>query len=181
MEAARLTAITTAAGANLVGQITCAHKLACIGMLDAARPGDAARRRTPGPASLPGLVSDTAAALSIPIALEVDGDPCALDSDAGLMLYRVVQEVFTNVAKHAGRGAGVTVRLAWASGGVEVSVVDRGGDGVDVGLPSSGFRLDQHGRAGRAERRPPARGSLRRRLRGLPVAARTSAARERTS
>jgi len=33
------------------------------------------------------------------------------------------------------------VRLAWASGGVEVSVVDRGGDGVDAGLPSSGFGL----------------------------------------
>jgi signal transduction histidine kinase len=33
------------------------------------------------------------------------------------------------------------VRLAWASGGVEVSVVDRGGDGVDAGLPSGGFGL----------------------------------------
>jgi signal transduction histidine kinase len=58
-----------------------------------------------------------------------------------LIVYRVVQEALTNVAKHAGRGVRVTVRLVWASGGVEVSVTDSGGDGVDVGLPSSGFGL----------------------------------------
>ena len=45
------------------------------------------------------------------------------------------------MAKHAGRGAQVTVRLVWASDSVEVSVADRGGDGVDAGLPSSGFGL----------------------------------------
>jgi signal transduction histidine kinase len=56
-------------------------------------------------------------------------------------LYRVVQEALTNVAKHAGHGTRVTVRLVWASGGAEVSIVDRGGDGVDAGLPSSGFGL----------------------------------------
>jgi signal transduction histidine kinase len=52
-----------------------------------------------------------------------------------------VQEALTNVAKHAGRGVRVTVRIAWAPGGVEVSVVDSGGDGTDVGLPSGGFGL----------------------------------------
>jgi signal transduction histidine kinase len=142
LEAARLTAITAAAGANLVGQITYAHKLTCIGVLDARRALAMLRDdEPPGLASLPGLVSETAVALRIPITLEVDGVPCALDSDAGLMLYRVVQEALTNVAKHAGRGARVTVRLAWASGGVEVSIVDQGGDGVEAGLPSSGFGL----------------------------------------
>jgi len=110
----------------------------------------------PGPASLPGLVSATAAALGIPIALEVDGVRYALDSDAGLMLYRVVQEALTNVAKHAGRGARVTVRLVWAADGVEVSIVDRGGDGVDAGLPSSGFGL-----TGMAERAALKGGRLR--------------------
>jgi signal transduction histidine kinase len=35
----------------------------------------------------------------------------------------------------------VTVRLAWAAGGVEVSVVDSGGDGTEVGLPSGGLGL----------------------------------------
>jgi signal transduction histidine kinase len=141
LEAARLTAITEAAGANLVGQITSAHKQTCVGILNARRALAVLRDDPPGPASLPGLVSETAAALGIPIALEIDGPPRPLDPEAGLMLYRVVQEALTNVAKHAGRGVRVTVRLAWASGGVEVSIVDGGGDGAGVGLPSGGFGL----------------------------------------
>jgi signal transduction histidine kinase len=142
LEAARLTAITEAAGANLVGQITSAHELTRIGVLNARRALAMLRDdEPPGPASLPGLVSETAAALDIPIALEVEGAPCPLDPEAGLMLYRVVQEALANVAKHAGRGVRVTVRLAWAAGGVEVSVVDSGGDGTGVGLPSGGLGL----------------------------------------
>jgi signal transduction histidine kinase len=142
LEAARLTAITAAAGANLVGQIACAHRLTCIGILNARRALAMLRDdEPPGPASLPRLVSETATALAIPIALEIDGVPRALDADAGLMVYRVVQEALTNVAKHAGRGVRVRVRLTWTSGGVEVSIVDSGGDGADVALPSSGFGL----------------------------------------
>jgi len=142
LEAARLTAITEAAGANLVGQITSAHKQTCVGILNARRALAMLRdNEPPGPASLPGLVSETAASLGIPITLEIDGVPHPLDPEAGLMLYRVVQEALTNVAKHAGRGVRVTVRLAWVPGGVEVSVVDSGGDGTGVGLPSGGFGL----------------------------------------
>src|SRR5690348_8381898 len=142
LEAARLTAITTAAGGDLVAQIAHAHKLTCAGVLNARRALAMLRDdELPGPDSLPGLVSDTAAALGIPIVLEVAGAPCALEADGGLMLYRVVQEALANVAKHAGRGARVTVRLAWADGGVEVSVVDSGGDGAGAGLPSGGFGL----------------------------------------
>jgi len=156
LEAARLTAITEAAGANLVGQLTSAHKLTRIGVLNARRALAMLRDdEPPGPASLPGLVSETAAALGVPISLEVDGVPRPLDPEAGLMLYRVVQEALTNVAKHAGRGVRVTVRLAWAADGVEVSVVDSGGDGTEVGLPSGGLGL-----TGMAERAELIRGHL---------------------
>src|SRR5881394_4095344 len=89
LEAARLTAITEAAGANLVGQITHAHKLTRVGVLNARRALAMLRDdEPPGPASLPGLVSETAAALGIPIVLEVDGVPRPLDPETGLMLYR---------------------------------------------------------------------------------------------
>src|SRR5437773_5033 len=82
LEAARLTAITEAAGANLVGQITSAHKQTCVGILNARRALAMLRAdEPPGPASLPGLVSETAAALGAPITLEVDGAPCALDPE----------------------------------------------------------------------------------------------------
>jgi signal transduction histidine kinase len=142
LEATRLMAITMGAGARLVGQVTSAHKLTCIGMLEARRALQMLRGdEAPGPASLPDLVSETAAALDIPITLEIEGVPRPLSSGAGITLYRVVQEALTNVAKHAGHGARVTVRLVWASGGAEVSIVDHGGDGVDAGLPSSGFGL----------------------------------------
>ena len=59
LEAARLTAITEAAGANLVGQITSAHKLTRIGVLNARRALAMLRDdEPPGPRSLPGLVSE---------------------------------------------------------------------------------------------------------------------------
>jgi signal transduction histidine kinase len=142
LEATRLMAISTGAGGRLVSQIASAHKLTRIGLLNARRALHMLRGdETPGPSSLPDLVSETAAALGIPIVFEVDGVPRTLDPEAGLTLYRIVQEALTNVAKHAGRGAQVAVRLGWAPDGVEVSIVDRGGDGVGAGLPSSGLGL----------------------------------------
>jgi signal transduction histidine kinase len=142
LEATRLTAINVGAGKTLVGQLASARKLTCIGMLEAQRALQLLREDSaPGPADLPRLVTETSAMLGIPVTLEVHGAPRPLDGEAGLTLYRVVQEALTNVAKHAGRGARVTVRLSWAPGSVEVSIVDRGGDGVDADLPSSGCGL----------------------------------------
>jgi signal transduction histidine kinase len=142
LEAARLTAITTGAGARLVGEVESARKLTSIGLLEAQRALQMLREdEAPGPGSVPALVSQTAGALGIPITLQVCGASRPLGADAGLTLYRVVQEALTNVAKHAGRGARVAVRLVWAPDGVEVSIVDSGGDGASADLPSSGRGL----------------------------------------
>jgi signal transduction histidine kinase len=142
LEASRLTAINMGAGKTVVDQLASARKLACIGMLEAQRALQLLREDSaPGPVGLPRLVTETSAMLGIPVTLEVHGAPRPLDGEAGLTLYRVVQEALTNVAKHAGRGARVTVRLSWAPGSVEVSIADSGGDGVDADLPSSGCGL----------------------------------------
>jgi signal transduction histidine kinase len=148
LEATRLTAISMGAGEKIVDQVASARKLACIGMLESRRALQLLREgETPDAASLPGLVSETSAMLGIPVTLQSQGVQCRLGAGAGLALYRVVQEALTNVARHAGHGAEVTVWLAWAPNGVEVSITDSGGDGVDADLPSSGYGL-----SGMAER-----------------------------
>jgi signal transduction histidine kinase len=148
LEATRLAAIRMGAGEKVVDQVASARKLACIGMVESRRVLQLLRDgETPDVASLPGLVSETSAMLGIPVTFQSHGVQCQLGDGAGLVLYRVVQEALTNVAKHSGRGAEVTVGLAWAHDGVEVSIIDYGGDGVGAGLPSSG-----HGLSGMAER-----------------------------
>jgi signal transduction histidine kinase len=137
-----LTAIGAGAGAKLVGQITAAHRLTRIGMLNARRALLMLREEdTPGTAGLPELVSQSAAASGLPIAFQEEGAPQPLDPEAGLMVYRTVQEALTNVAKHAGRGAQAVVRLTWAPDELTVAVSDSGGDGVDACLPSGRFGL----------------------------------------
>lgn len=157
LEATRLTAIGAGAGSKLVGEVTAARRLASVGLVEARHALQMLDEgRTPGADSLPGLVSETAATLGIPVTLLIHGVPRPLDKEAGLTLYRVVQEALTNVAKHAGRGVRVDVRLVWSSNGLAVSVVDRDGDGVGAGLPSSG-----RGLAGMAERASLIGGRLR--------------------
>jgi signal transduction histidine kinase len=142
LEAARLRARQTGADLMLLEQISCARQVACDGMVSAHRALQALRGdATPGLAGLPGLVSDTAAALHIPIDFRVQGKPQPLRPEAELTAYRTVQEALTNVAKHAGRGARVKVLLSWAADSLDISVADSGGDGVGAGLVSSGFGL----------------------------------------
>jgi signal transduction histidine kinase len=142
LESARLVATATAADVSLVDQITHAHRLARNGMHDARRALQALRGdEIPGPSRIPRLVSETASALSIPITLHVEGTPRPLAPEAGLTAYRTVQEALTNVAKHGGAGAVVTVLLTWGPNSLDVLVSDRGGDGEKAELLSSGFGL----------------------------------------
>jgi signal transduction histidine kinase len=77
----------------------------------------------------------------MPIDFRTAGTPRPLSPEVQLAAYRTVQEALTNVAKHAGRGAQVVVRLTWASDSLDVSIADRGGDGVGAGLVSGGLGL----------------------------------------
>ena len=142
LEAARLLAASTAADVRVAGHIAQAQRLAKGGMLNARRALEALRGdEVPGPANLPDLISETSSAWGIPIAFRVEGAPHPLTPEAGLTVYRTVQEALTNAGKHAGRGVRVSVLLTWASDSLDVSVSDLGGDGADAGLSSSGFGL----------------------------------------
>ena len=55
------------------------------------------------------------------------GEPArAIADGAELVLYRIVQEALTNVARHAGEQASATVTLHWRNTGVSVTIEDDG-------------------------------------------------------
>lgn len=142
LEAARLLAASTSADAALADHIAYAQRLAQGGMVSARQAFETLREyEVPGLANLPDLVAQTAATWNIPIAFEVEGSPRPLSSDAGLTVYRAVQEALTNAAKHAGCGARVSVMLTWTPQSLEVCVADSGGDGAGAATMSTGFGL----------------------------------------
>jgi signal transduction histidine kinase len=156
LEAARLLASGPDGDPRLAERLGHAHGLARDGMVNARRVVAALRGEAlPGPVDLPRLVDDAVATTGVPVELEARGEPVALSPEAGLTLYRTVQEALTNVAKHAGAGACARVDVCWEAAQVRVRVVDRGGDGVGAGLPSGGFGL-----SGLAERAGLLGGSL---------------------
>jgi signal transduction histidine kinase len=117
----QLTALDTLArnGAGreeLLAQIERSHRLVGEG-LDEARQAVRALREdtTPLNAQLQRLCALHGAGL------EVSGTPRQVRAEASLALYRAVQEALTNAARHA-PGADVSVRLAFESGEVAVSV-----------------------------------------------------------
>jgi signal transduction histidine kinase len=149
LEGARLLAARTGTDSRLLEQITGAHGLARDGLTGARQVVEALRGDAlPGPSLIPELVARASATLTI------TGTPRPLPPEHGLALYRTVQEALTNVAKHAGPSATVTVSLTWTDTSVEVTVTDSGGEPA-TGLPSGGFGL-----TGLAERAALAGGKL---------------------
>ena len=80
---------------------------------------------------------------SAAIDLVVAGDLQALDETRALVLYRLVQEALTNVARHSGA---TTVQIRIETAGidaeprVEILIADDGA-GADLGVPQSGLGL----------------------------------------
>jgi signal transduction histidine kinase len=155
LEGARLLAERTGADPRLAEQVTNAQRLAKEGMASAKRAVATLRGEAlPGVEQLPHLVEQTRLT-GLPVTLTVAGDPRPLPAEAGLAVYRAVQEALTNTAKYAGRGARADVVLTWDDDVLTVEVTDSGGDRVAAGLPSGGYGL-----AGLAERAALAGGRL---------------------
>ncbi len=146
LEGARLIATATGADPRLRDQVTAAGRLARDGMVNAKRAVSALRGDAlPGPAALPDLVAELAATTGVPIDFAVTGTPRPLVPEAGLAVYRTVQEALTNTAKYAGRTARARVRLAYRADSVETEITDTGGSGSATdavpSMPSGGYGL----------------------------------------
>ncbi|MEV6911395.1 sensor histidine kinase [Amycolatopsis sp. NPDC051071] len=87
----------------------------------------------PGAERLPRLAADIRSA-GTPVEFSVEGEPRPLPSTVDLAAYRIVQEALTNVLKHAGAEASVTIVMRYEPGALEIEVTD---DGV-VAEPPSG-------------------------------------------
>lgn len=139
---AALLAEKTSADQRLIEQIKLSQSSAHEGMANAKRAVETLHGEgLPGPKDVPALLDRTRQTTGFDITYVVEGEVRPLSPETGLAIYRTVQESLTNVARHAGRGAAVTVTLRWTTDDVSVAVVDRGGDGRSAGLPSGGHGL----------------------------------------
>jgi signal transduction histidine kinase len=128
-----------------------------------------------GERDLRALVERTQAA-GLPVELSVAGEPRALDPEAELAIYRLVQEALTNTLKHGGAGATAHVAVTWDDDAVALVVTDTGhgaagprGEGSRRGLVGMRERMAAFG--GDVEAGPAAAGGFEVRAR-LPLAAR---------
>jgi signal transduction histidine kinase len=127
-----------------------------LGLLRTGEPGDAAAPPEAGPdaalgppfglADLENLAEGMRAA-GLPVTVVRHGSPREVPEDAGLTVYRIVQESLTNVLKHAG-AATATVELDFAAD-LAVTITDdgRGASAALDAIPGAG-----RGTAGMRER-----------------------------
>jgi signal transduction histidine kinase len=149
LEGAALLAETTGADPRLATQVARAQGLARDGIAGAKRVVSALRgEELPGPAALPRLVKEVRETSGLPVTLTVTGAARPLVPEAGLAVYRTVQEALTNTTRYAGAGATATVAVSWSDDDVQVEVVDRAGaTPAGPAVASGGYGL-----AGVAER-----------------------------
>ena len=103
----------------------------------------------PGLADVPQLVAQVEAA-GVSASLTVEGEVCQLPAGVDLSAYRIVQEALTNVIKHGGTSAHVTVRHAPTD--VSVEVTDPGVDGTHAPAWGGSAPTAGHGLIGMRER-----------------------------
>lgn len=145
------TARTAAKQVATTGREALADMRRLVGILRAA--GDGETDRHPVTLDRLGTLVERAAAAGLAVTLDDGGPRPALPPTVELTCYRVIQEAMTNVLRHAGTGAAVTLRLRYragpADGGeVGIEVVDDGGGHLATAPPVPGG----HGLVGMRER-----------------------------
>ncbi|WP_162467144.1 sensor histidine kinase [Streptomyces cavernae] len=115
-----------------------------------AQDADADRRRV----SLDDLetVAERARAAGLKVTLEIEGDRGGLSTADELTVLRVVQESLTNVLRHAGPGAEVTITLRFDEDVVVIGVLDDGAGKLAGSRPASDRGTGGNGLVGMRER-----------------------------
>ena len=139
-------AIDTLARIGATGRESLTEMRRLLGLL---RGGDSGVRPQPGLADVTHLVTD-ARATGARLDADLPEPWPTVPEGAGLAAYRIVQEALTNVRKHAGPDAEVTVRVGVVAGAIVIEVLDVGRGGA---APSDGAGLGVLGMRERAESR----------------------------
>jgi signal transduction histidine kinase len=160
LQGARLLAEREHTSSGVRAAIDRAGELVKDGLTSARQAVGALRgEELPGVAQLESLVATYRADMHLDVAFRNEGEPRAVAADAGLALYRGVQEALTNVARHA-PGAATSVVLLYEPSRTSVTVEngpapsqgDLAGVGGGRGLESMRERLARAG--GNAEAGP---------------------------
>ena len=163
LEAARLLAGADDTDPRLQEAVGRAHRLAKSGLVESRRAVAALRGEAlPGADQLHDLVNEHRLATGGAVTVTETGTAVDLPPDAGLTLYRAVQEALSNVRKHA-PDADVSLVLAWGSHDVTLTVTDDGGSRGRTPTPSPAADLPGdhgYGLAGMAERAALAGGEM---------------------
>jgi signal transduction histidine kinase len=114
------------------------------GVLSALNPSDETAPRSPAPGldDLDALV-DEARAAGLTVDVRGAGEPVRLAAEVDRAAYRIVQEALTNVRRHAGPSAAVTVTIGYGDElvlrvedtGAGMSTTDRNEGGEGTGIP----------------------------------------------
>jgi signal transduction histidine kinase len=124
LETARLTARKHDADPELATTIDRAHQLAVAGLAETRHAMRALRGdEVPGPERVPALAQAFEEESGLPVAVEIEGEPRALEPEARLALYRTAQEALTNVRRHAAPDR-VELRLAYRGDTTVLVVAD---------------------------------------------------------
>jgi signal transduction histidine kinase len=119
-----------------VGRESLAELRRMLGVLRDTGDGEASLSPQPGIADIAAAVAQSSAS-GVATELIIDGNQRAVAPGIELAVYRIVQEALTNVRKHAGPTAAVTVRIAYEPHGLVVDVTDDG-RGAATSLSRSG-------------------------------------------
>ena len=139
-------AITTLGTIANTGRESLTEMRRLLGLL---RTGDSGIRPQPGLADIADLVVHTRAS-GAQVTADIATPQHEVPAGVGLAAYRIVQEALTNVRKHAGPEAAVTLRVQTTAAAVEIEVHD---DGRGAATTTDGRGLGLLGMRERAESR----------------------------